>query len=94
MAGIGHNSEVALALTQAAQEKLRQLVAMVERLVEEKKEVADRIKDVFSEAKSMGYDTKALREAMKVKSKMDNDRQKYEEEQAVTEVYLLALGLI
>ena len=63
MAEIGHNSgEVsAEALTKAAREKLKQVIAKIEKLEEEKKEVGGQIRDVYQEAKSMGYDTKALR---------------------------------
>ena len=46
----------AAALTQAAKDKLRQTVMKIEKLEEEKKEVAGQIKDVYQEAKSMGYD--------------------------------------
>ncbi|PHR74877.1 MAG: hypothetical protein COA64_13675, partial [Henriciella sp.] len=51
-------------LTDAAREKLRLTVERIERLEEEKKEVADQIKDVYAEAKAMGYDTKALRQVV------------------------------
>jgi hypothetical protein len=51
----------AAALTQAAKDKLKQTVMKIEKLEEEKKEVGGQIKDVYQEAKSMGYDTKALR---------------------------------
>jgi len=85
------DGSAALALTEAAREKLRQIVAKIERLEEEKKEVAGQIKDTYGEAKSMGYDTKALR---KVVSLRKQDRQKREEEQSVLDTYLLALGEI
>ncbi|WP_367274680.1 DUF2312 domain-containing protein, partial [Henriciella sp.] len=51
-------------MTDAAREKLRLTVERIERLEEEKKEVADQIKDVYAEAKAMGYDTKALRQVV------------------------------
>jgi uncharacterized protein (UPF0335 family) len=81
----------ALALTEVAREKLRQTVAKIERLEEEKKEVAGQIKDVYAEAKSMGYDTKALRAVVRLRKQ---DRQEREEAQAVLDTYLLALGEI
>ncbi len=81
----------AAALTQAAKDKLKQVVAKVERLEEEKKEVGAQIKDVYAEAKSMGYDTKALRAVVRLRK---IDRQEREEQQSILDVYLLALGEI
>lgn len=76
-------------LTEAAREKLRLTVERIERLEEEKKEVADQIKDVFAEAKAMGYDVKALRQVVRIRKQ---DRQEREEAEAVLETYLIALG--
>ncbi|MBI1360098.1 MAG: DUF2312 domain-containing protein [Alphaproteobacteria bacterium] len=81
----------AAALTQAAKDKLKQVVAKVERLEEEKKEVGAQIKDVYAEAKSMGYDTKALRAVVRLRK---IDRQEREEQQSILDTYLLALGEI
>ncbi|GGB71040.1 MULTISPECIES: DUF2312 domain-containing protein [Henriciella] len=78
-------------LTEAAKEKLRLTIERIERLEEEKKEVADQIKDVFAEAKSMGYDTKALRQVIRIRKQ---DRQEREEAEAILETYLIALGEI
>ena len=94
MADIGHNSgdEVsAAALTQAAKDKLRQIVSKIEKLEEEKQEVAGQIKDVYQESKSMGYDTKALRKVVALRK---IDRQTREEMEAILDTYLLALGEI
>ncbi|WP_018148670.1 DUF2312 domain-containing protein [Henriciella marina] len=76
-------------LTDAAREKLRLTVERIERLDEEKKEVADQIKDVYAEAKAMGYDTKALRQVVRLRKQ---DRQEREEQEAILETYLIALG--
>ena len=76
-------------LSEAAKEKLRLVIERIERLEEEKKEVADQIKDVFAEAKSMGYDVKALRQVVRIRKQ---DRQEREEAEAVLETYLIALG--
>lgn len=81
----------AAALTQAAKDKLKQVIAKIERLEEEKKEVATQIKDVYAEAKSMGYDTKALRAVVRFRKQ---DRQEREEQQSILDTYLLALGEI
>jgi uncharacterized protein (UPF0335 family) len=81
----------AAALTEAAKDKLKQVVSKIERLEEEKKEVGSQIKDVYSEAKAMGYDTKALRQVIRFRK---TDRQEREEQQAILDTYLLALGEI
>jgi uncharacterized protein (UPF0335 family) len=81
----------AAALTEAAKDKLRQVISKIERLEEEKKEVGGQIKDVYSEAKAMGYDTKALRQVIRFRK---TDRQEREEQQAILDTYLLALGEI
>lgn len=81
----------ALTLDGAAREKLKQVVARIEKLEEEKAEVLSQIKDVFGEAKSMGYDVKALRAVVRLRKQ---DRQKREEAQTILDTYLLALGEI
>lgn len=88
---LGDGGAAAAALTKAAKEKLRQVVSKIEKLEEEKKEVAGQIKDVYQEAKSMGYDTKALRNVLRIRRQ---DRQEREEAQAILDTYLLALGEI
>ena len=81
----------AAALTEAAREKLKQTVLKIETLEQEKAEVAAQIKDVYAEAKSMGYDTKALRQVVRFRKQ---DRQEREEQEAILDTYLLALGEI
>lgn len=70
-------------------EKLRQIVSRIERLEEEKREIADQIKDVYAEAKAVGYDTKALRTCIRIR-KQDRDERK--EQEMILETYLIALG--
>ena len=81
----------AAALTQAAKDKLKQTVMKIEKLEEEKKEVGGQIKDVYQEAKSMGYDTKALRAVIRIRKQ---DKAKRQEEDAILDLYLSALGEI
>jgi uncharacterized protein (UPF0335 family) len=81
----------AAALTQAAKEKLKQVVSKIEKLEEEKKEVGGQIKDTYAEAKAMGYDTKALRAVIRLRRM---DRQEREEAEAILDTYLMALGEI
>ena len=76
-------------LTEATREKLRQTVAKIERLEEEKKEVAEQIKEIYAEAKAFGFDTKALRQVIKLRKV---DRAEREEQEMVLDTYLLALG--
>lgn len=78
-------------LNEATKEKLRQTVARIERLEDEKAEIAQQVKDVYSEAKAFGFDVKALRQLIKIRKQ---DRQEREEREMVLDVYLLALGEI
>ena len=71
--------------------QLRAFVERVERLSEEKKAIADDIKDVFAEAKGNGFDTKVMRKAIKIRA-MDRDKRREEEE--ILDLYLAALGLL
>lgn len=74
-----------------AAEELRLLIERAERLEEEKKGIADDIKDVMAEAKSRGYDPKAIRKILSIRKKK---REEYQEEQSILEVYMQALGMI
>ncbi|WP_026326191.1 DUF2312 domain-containing protein [Sphingomonas sp. Mn802worker] len=76
---------------QVAADELRLLIERAERLEEEKKGIQDDIKDVMSEAKSRGYDPKAIRKIMSIRKKK---REEYQEEEAILEVYMQALGMI
>ncbi|MEM8615460.1 MAG: GapR family DNA-binding domain-containing protein [Pseudomonadota bacterium] len=76
-------------LTPAAKDKLRQTIERIERLEEEKRVIAADIKEVYGEAKAMGYDTKALRAVIRHRRQDRNERA---EQEAILEVYLYALG--
>ena len=78
-------------LTQSAREKLRQLVSRIEKLEEEKKSIADDIKETYAEAKTLGFDTKVLRQVVRFRKQ---DRQEREEQEMVRDLYLHALGEI
>lgn len=73
-----------------APEHLRLLIERIERLTEEKQSFADDIKDVYSEAKSAGFDPKAMKEIIKLRKKEKAER---EAEEAMVELYKDALGL-
>lgn len=74
-----------------AADEIRLLVERAERLEEEKRGIADDIKDVFAEAKGRGYDPKALREIIRIRRQK---REEYQEAQSILEVYMQALGMI
>ena len=74
-----------------AKEQLKALVERVERLEEEKKAIADDIRDVYGEAKANGYDIKALRTVEKLRKIDINERK---EQEAVLETYMHALGML
>jgi uncharacterized protein (UPF0335 family) len=78
-------------LTQSTREKLRQLVARIEKLEEEKKSIADDVKETYAEAKTFGLDTKVLRQVIKIRKQ---DRQQREEQEMVRDLYMHALGEI
>ena len=74
-----------------AKDQLKAFVERVEQLEEEKKAIADDIRDVFAEAKGNGYDVKALRTVIRLRKQ---DKQEREEQEAILDTYLQALGMI
>lgn len=70
--------------------ELRQFVERIERLEMEKKDIADQIKEVYSESKSRGYDVKALRSIISLRKR---DKDDIAEQEAVIEMYKEALGM-
>jgi uncharacterized protein (UPF0335 family) len=68
---------------------LRAFIERIERLEEEKRTIADDIKEVYAEAKGTGYDTKIMR---KIISLRRQDRDKRKEEEEILDLYLQALG--
>ncbi len=76
--------------TNVAADQLRLFIERVERLEEEKKGMSDDIRDVYAEAKAMGYDPKIMRQIVRLRKMEPHDRQ---EMQAILETYMSALGL-
>jgi uncharacterized protein (UPF0335 family) len=74
-----------------ARDQLRAFVERIERLEEEKKTIADDIKDVYGEAKGMGFDTKILKKVIALRKKDEQERM---EEDAILDTYLHALGMV
>jgi len=73
-----------------AADELRLLIERIERLEEEKKAIADDVKDVYGEAKSRGYDTKTMRSIVRLRKMEKHVR---EEAEALLDTYKAALGL-
>ena len=98
MTGIGHNSGSEddtfsvsdEQLQKATDDRLRLLIERIERLEEEKKCVSDDIKDVYAEAKAVGYDPKIMRQIVRLR-KMDANARS--EQQIVLDTYKAALGM-
>jgi uncharacterized protein (UPF0335 family) len=74
-----------------SQQQLQSIVERVERLEEDKKAIADDIKDIYAEAKGNGFDCKALREIVRIRKQ---DADKRAEHEAIVETYMHALGML
>lgn len=77
--------------TRFAKDHLKAFIERIERLEEEKKALADDVRDVYSEAKGSGFDVKALRAIVRLR-KQDADERK--EHEAIMETYMHALGML
>jgi uncharacterized protein (UPF0335 family) len=74
-----------------SKEQLKSIIERVERLEEEKKSIADDIRDIYAEAKGNGYDAKVLRKVVALR-KQDPDARR--EQTAILETYMHALGML
>jgi uncharacterized protein (UPF0335 family) len=74
-----------------AKDHLKAFVERVERLEEEKKAIADDVRDVYAEAKANGFDIKAMRTVVRLRKQDVNERR---EQEAILETYLHALGML
>ena len=72
-----------------AQGKLKSLVERIERLEEDRAAVASDLKEVYAEAKGEGFDTKILRKVVRLRKA---DTAKRQEEEALIELYISAIG--
>jgi uncharacterized protein (UPF0335 family) len=77
-------------MSENTDERLRLLIERVERLEEEKKGIGDDIKDVYAEAKAVGYDAKIMRKVVALRKMKPDDRREME---TVLDLYKAALGL-
>src|SRR5205809_7681476 len=85
-----HRSFESMAEGTVAADQLRLFIERIERLEEEKKGIADDIRDVYAESKSNGYDTKTMRAIVRLRKMETHARQ---EADALLETYRQALGL-
>ena len=74
----------------ATDDRLRLLIERIERLEEEKKGIADDIRDVYAEAKAVGYDPKIMRQVVRLRKMDNNDRSEME---TILDTYKAALGM-
>ena len=80
-----------VAKTRFAKDQLKAFVERIERLEEEKKALADDIRDVYAESKASGFDTTALRAEVRLRKQDANERN---EQQLILETYMNALGML
>ena len=73
-----------------SKEQLKSYVTRIERLDEEKKALAEDIKNVYAEAKAFGFDVKILRKVIALRKQDANERA---EQEAILDIYLSALGM-
>ena len=81
--GVGHNS--------IDNGQLKAFIERVERMEEEKKAIADDIKEVYAEAKGNGYDVKIMRKIVSIRRLDENKRR---EEEEILDLYMHSLGMV
>lgn len=93
-ASVGHNSagekDTATDTGGVSGQRLKAFIERIERLEEEKKGLGDDVKDIYAEAKAVGYDTKTIRKVIRLR-KMDPEKR--QEEESLLELYAAAIGL-
>lgn len=94
MSAIGHNSGEVSKKTKAgpvSADRLKSFVERIEKLEEERKAIGGDIKDIYSEAKGIGFDTKTLRKIVSLRAMDAADRA---EQATLLDVYMHALGML
>lgn len=76
--------------TNIAGERLRSIIERIERLEEERKALASDIKDIYSEAKSAGFDIKVIRQLIRIRKQ---EPAEVEEQETLLDVYRRAIGM-
>jgi uncharacterized protein (UPF0335 family) len=90
-AGLDAKSAAKVEAAGIAADRLRSLVERIERLEEEKKALGDDIKEVYAEAKGSGFDTKIMRQVIRLRKMDGDDRQ---EQETLLDLYKQALGML
>ncbi len=93
-AAMGHNSQAAVQdepATSFSRDRLKSIIERIERVEEEIKASQDDRKEIYLEAKSAGYDVKALRTIVRMRKQDANERA---EQETILETYLQAMGMI
>lgn len=89
---IGHNSQATESpAAKFSKDQLRSVIERIERLEEEKAGISSDIRDVYTEAKGVGYDVKALRAIVRMRKQDASER---EEQETILETYMHALNMI
>ena len=73
-----------------AQDQIRTIIERIERMEEEKRAITDDIKEIYAEAKGNGFDTKVLRQIIRIRKQDASERM---EQEALLELYMAALGM-
>lgn len=84
------SSQVMESTNSVAADQLRSIIERIEKLEEEKKAISEDIKEVYAEAKANGFDAKILRKVVSLRKK---DKEERQEEEAILDLYLNALGM-
>ena len=74
-----------------AGDRLKSLIERIERLEEEKRALGEDIKEVYAEAKGTGFDTKIMRQMIRIRKR---DQDELDEEETLLDVYKRALGML
>ena len=91
MATAAASKEEEAPATRFAKDHLKAFVERIERLEEEKKTIADDIRDVYAEAKGTGFDVKALRTIVRLRKQDADERREHE---TILETYMHSLGML
>ncbi|GLQ56890.1 DUF2312 domain-containing protein [Devosia nitrariae] len=80
-----------MSVESVAQDQLRAFIERIERMEEEKAAIAADIKEIYAEAKGNGFDTKVIRQIVRIRKQDANERL---EQEALLELYMAALGMV
>jgi len=73
-----------------AKDQLKSFINRIERLNEERQALSDDIKEVFAEAKGTGFDTKIMRQVIRMRKL---DKAEFQEQEAILDLYLTAMDM-